>query len=173
MTLIHTAFQSEAQSIIEFFKLKLLPKHNKKIYINDKIILIVSGIGEKNTIKYLSFVFNNFQINKAINIGIVGCSNLDINIGELFCTNRYLDGIRYKKLKTVKTAQLSIATTITPDTLYDMEGKYFEENTRKYLNEKDIYVFKVVSDYLDDTIPKKEFVKQLIQKNIKSIEKWI
>ena len=169
MILVHTALQSEAQSIVEFYKLELIQK-KPKIYKNDSIVLVISGIGQNRTIEALKIVFNQYNIIKAINIGIAGCSSADINIGELFCTNQKLDNIKYINLKTVDDAQTNIENTRC---LYDMEAKYFEEICLKYLDKKDMYVFKVVSDYLDDTIPSKEFAKQIIKKNIKSISQWI
>ena len=57
MTLIHTALQSEAQAIIENYKLNLLQK-NPRIYTNDTILLLVSNIGKENTINTLEMVFS-------------------------------------------------------------------------------------------------------------------
>jgi len=170
MTLIHTALQSEAQSIIEKYKLKLLLNYNLKIYSNDKVVLLISGMGKVKTLESLEIVFAKFKIQKAINIGISGCSDKNIAIGSLFCTNQKLTDIKHIALKTVDTPQTAKKIK---SLLFDMEGKYFEEYALRFLDKRDIYIFKVVSDYLDDTIPSKEFVKQLINKNIKSIEKWI
>jgi poly(3-hydroxyalkanoate) synthetase len=50
-----------------------------------------------------------------------------------------------------------------------MEAKYFKYFISNYLNEEDIYIFKVVSDHLDDKILSKEFIKQLIRESLKSI----
>ncbi len=171
MTLIHTALQSEAQSIIEFYKLKLVNK-NPKIYKNDNIIVVISGIGQDKAIEVLNIIFNQYNITKAINIGIAGCSSKNIKIGELFCTNHKLENINTLNLETVNKPQLSTNNYNIP-TLFDMEGDYFKQFCLDKIDNKDIYIFKVVSDYLDDSIPSKEFVKQLIKKNIKSLEKWI
>ncbi len=171
MTLIHTALQSEAQSIIELYKLKLIDK-NPRIYKNDNIILVISSIGQENTIKALNLVFNRYKITKAINIGIAGCNSQDIKIGELFCTNKECEHIKFINLETVATPQLPTTNYPLP-TIFDMEGEYFKQACLDKLDNKDIYIFKIISDHLDNTIPNKEFVKQLIKKNIKSIEKWI
>jgi purine-nucleoside phosphorylase len=169
MTLIHTALLSEAQSLVEDLKLTLISK-NPRIYTNDKIVLIVSGIGKDNTLSSLSQLFKSYKITKAINIGIVGCSNISIDIGTVVCTNKQLNNMKHIHLKTVEIPKIAKDKN---DFLYDMEAKYFEEICLKSLEDKDIYIFKIVSDYLDDTIPKKEFVKQLIKKNIKRIKVWI
>jgi nucleoside phosphorylase len=127
-------------------------------------------MGKENTTYSLEYIFKNYTIYKAVNIGIAGCSDTSIPIGQLFCTNQTLKDIPYIQLKTVSKTQ-----TISKEKscLYDMEASVFANICLKYLDKKYIFVFKVVSDYLDDTIPTKEFVKQLIKQNIKSLEKWI
>ena len=171
MTLIYTALLSEAQYLIEKLKLKLEQK-NPKIYKNKDIILSVGGIGKKNTIKTLTIIYEKQKISKAINIGIAGCSDKNISIGELFCTNRKLKNINYINLETVDSPQL-LTLNSSPLTLYDMEASYFQEISSRYLNQEDIFIFKVVSDHLDNKIPSKEFVKQLIKNSMKSWERWI
>ena len=170
MILIHTALQSEAQSIIEFYKLQ---KCNSipKIYKNNSILVVISGIGKNNTIDALQFVFKEYNISKAINIGIAGCNNQSILIGSLFCTNHTLENVNYLPLITNNI--VTIKSDEDKKYLYDMEGEYFYTICQDNLEEKNIIIFKVVSDYLDDIILAKEFVKQLIYKNIKSITKWI
>jgi nucleoside phosphorylase len=172
MTLIYTALQSELQSIIEVYNLTKISS-NFKIYKNDNLIAVIGGIGEENTKKTLQYIFKNYKISKAINIGIAGCSDENIKIGDIFCTNKQLDNMKSLRLKTVKNPQLKNQTKQNQTTLYDMEGFFFEEICLKYLKEKDIFIFKIVSDYLSDKKLQKEFVKQLIYKNIKSIQRWI
>jgi len=171
-TLIYTALFSEAQSLINFLKLKQdnsvqnIPNGNK-LYSDedDKYLLIVSGIGKNNCLKSLNFIYENFEIKKAINIGIAGCSDGSVKIGTLFCTNKLLFGINFASITTVDTP---LETDENLETLLvDMEAKYFEEISKKYCN--DIYTFKVVSDYLEIKIPEESFVIDLIQN---SLDKW-
>lgn len=175
-TLIYCALLPEAQSIINFLKLKQdntitnLPKGNKLFTNEDKkYLLIVSGIGKENCEKSLDFIFENYKIDKAINIGIVGCSDSKIKIGTLFCTNRLLPNINFAPISTVDEALESDENLQT--LLVDMEAKYFIEKSKEYL--KDIYCFKVVSDYLDLEIPKKSFVIELIQKSLPIWKKYL
>ena len=171
-TIIHTALLSEAQPLINFLKLKQdnnlenLPK-NSKIFKDedDKYILIVSGIGKENCLNSLGYIYENFKVSKAINIGIAGCSDSSIKIGTLFCTNRFLPNINFAPLTTVDKPLESDENLET--LLVDMEAKYFIEISKKHCN--DIFCFKIVSDYLDIQIPKKSFVIELIEK---SKEKW-
>jgi hypothetical protein len=169
MTLIHTALLSEAQAIVERYNLQLIQK-NPRVYKNHKIVLVVAGIGKENTFKNLPFAFKEYEIDKVLNIGIVGCSDENIEIGELFCTNKELDNIKTMKLETRDSPQVD---NIDTKLLFDMEAKYFKEVVSKNLDEKDVYIFKVVSDHLDDTIPKKDFVKKLIADRLEEIESWI
>ncbi len=170
-TLIHTALLCEAQSLIDFFKLKMdttiqnIPKYSK-LYINNEIILIVSGIGKANTLKALTFIFETFEIKKAINLGIVGCGDSSIKIGTLFCTNKLLPNINFTPITTVDKPLECDAELET--LLVDMESKYFIQVSKEH-NISNIYIFKVVSDHLDLEIPKKAFVIELMQN---TFAKW-
>ncbi|WP_072679915.1 hypothetical protein [Arcobacter sp. LA11] len=175
-TLIYTALLPEAQPLINFLKLKQdqsvqnLPKGNK-LYKdeNDKYLLIVSGIGKDNCKKSLEFIYENFEIEKAINIGIAGCSDGSVKIGTFFCTNRLLFGINFASLTTVDAP---LETDENLETLLvDMEAKYFEEISKKYCN--NIYTFKVVSDYLEAKIPEKSFVIDLIHSSLDTWKKYL
>jgi nucleoside phosphorylase len=171
-TFIYTALLPEAQSIINFLKLSQktdilnLPNGNKLFIDKDeKYILIVSGIGKENCQKSLQFIYENYKIDKAINIGIAGCCDSSIKIGTLFCTNRLLPNINFAPITTVDEPLDNDEDLQT--LLVDMEAKYFLEVSKNYC--KNIYVFKIVSDYLDSQIPKKSFVIELIEN---SKEKW-
>lgn len=175
-TLIYCALLPEAQSLINFLKLKQdttvenLPIGNKLYKDEDNnYILIVSGIGKENCQKSLEFIFKNFEIKKAINIGIAGSSDSSIKVGTLFCTNRLLSNINFAPITTVDTPLESDENLET--LLVDMEAKYFQEISKKYCN--DIYTFKVVSDHLDIEIPKKAFVIELIQNSLPLWKKYL
>jgi len=168
MILIHTALLCEAQSFIEVLKLKKV-NSSPKIYLNDSYILVISGIGKENTSIALKYILEKYDIEKAFNIGVAGCNDKDIEIGSLFCTNGNLDNINYLQLKTVDMPQ-TISDIIEP-TLYDMEGNYFLEYLSSKLKNKDLFILKVVSDYLDDTILVKDDIKALIKKQMPIILK--
>lgn len=165
MILIHTALLCEAQSIIEQYKLKKI-NSIPKIYSNDNILVLIGGIGKENTITSLKYIFSNFTISKAMNVGIAGCGDHSIPIGELYCTNHQLIDIQYKELITVDTP---IISTKQSPFLFDMEGKYFYEICLNYVDEKNIFLLKVVSDYLDIEKIDKNSVKSLIHQNIRLI----
>ncbi|RXJ87474.1 nucleoside phosphorylase [Arcobacter sp. CECT 8985] len=161
-TLIHSALLCECQCVINFFKLKQDKSCSAfKLYHNEKIVLVVSGIGKENTINALRFAFDNFIISKAINIGIAGCKDQSIDIGTLFTTNKKIKNLNFTTLTTIDKPldnKLNLKTT-----LVDMEAFYFEEYCKQYC--ENIIVLKVVSDYLDTNIPKKSFIIDLMQNN--------
>ena len=132
MTLIHTALLCEAQSIIEKYKLKKT-NSNPKIYQNNNIIAAIGGIGKTNTVSCLEYIFENFKITKAINIGTAGCSDQKVSIGELFITNKTIKNIKSLKLKTVNSVQ---TTKIDNYQLYDMEGEFFLDISKIILMKK-------------------------------------
>ena len=169
-TLIHCALLCEAQVFIEYFKLKKI-NSNPKIYINDTFIIVISGVGEINTIKALEYCFTTYNISRALNIGIAGSKNKNFKIGTLFCTNKILDDISYSTLYT--SDNIVEYKDKQDEVLYDMEAKYFYEITKKYLDEDEIFIFKVVSDYLQKDILRKDFIKSLIFKNRTKIVKYI
>ncbi|MEA3497414.1 MAG: hypothetical protein U9R16_00010 [Campylobacterota bacterium] len=166
MTLIHTALLCEAQSFIEKYKLKKT-NLNPKIYSNDEYIVLISGVGKENTISSIEYIFKNYKISKAINIGVAGVSDKSISIGEMFCCNHKLNGIKWLPLETVDMPQTKHNTNEI--TLYDMETKYFLDISREYLDENNILVFKVVSDYLSSDILAKDFIKKLIKNSTSSL----
>ncbi len=175
-TLIYCALLPEAQSLINLLKLKQdktiqnLPVGNKIFFDeNEKYLLIVSGIGKENCQKSLEYIYENFEIEKAINIGIAGCSDSSVKVGTLFCTNRLLPNINFAPITTVDEPLESDENLET--LLVDMEAKYFLELSKKYCN--NIYTFKVVSDHLDIEIPKKAFVIELIQKSLPLWKKYL
>ena len=162
MILIHTALLCEAQTFIEKLKLKKT-NSNPKIYSNDTYLVVISGIGEENTINALKYIFTNYTIETAYNIGVAGIKDTSISIGELFCINHQIDGIKQLPLISVDTPQI-FSDRVNDKVLYDMEGNHFLKYSQEHLKDKNIFIFKVISDHLNTTKLSKEFIKQLIFK---------
>jgi REP element-mobilizing transposase RayT/DNA-binding CsgD family transcriptional regulator len=168
--LIHTALFAEAKPLIERFKLQCSQKRPYRIYTKNHILLIVSGMGDKNAL-HVEGIFGKFKIKRAINIGIAGCRDENIEIGSLFCVNQKLDDIEFADITSVSKPLDDKKKLKT--TLVDMECETFLDICKKRLDEENIFIFKVVSDYLDTTIPKKVFVEKLIKNSIKRWEKYV
>jgi hypothetical protein len=167
-TLICCAFLVEAKPLIGALKLQKIAPN---IYENDSTLLVICGIGFENTRQTLSEIFRSYSFEKALNVGIAGCSDKTIPLGSLFCTTHELESIEKTTLKSYEkpvTCKEDVRTT-----LVDMEADIFMQECEKYLKKENIYIFKVVSDYLESTIPSKSFVNSLIQKNIKKVKKYV
>ena len=169
-TLVHVALKHEAKPIIEHFRLQCIQTKPFKIYEKDDIILAICGIGRQNTL-HVKEVFKNYKIEKAINIGIAGCKDKTVKIGSIFCTTHQIEDIEYTTLTTVDEPLDNCENLKT--TLVDMEAESFISTCKEFLDIKDIYILKVVSDHLDTSIPKKEFVWKIIEQNLKSISRVV
>lgn len=168
--LIHTAFFHEAKPVIEYFKLKCTQTKPYKIYENNDIVLVILGMGAQNTF-FLEDSFQKYNIKRAINLGIAGCTDPSIDIGSIFCTTHELDFIKKENLSCFDKAMGPKSLIST--TLVDMESSTFLKIAQKYLNPEEIYVLKVVSDHLDTKIPKKEFLWEIMKKNLNEIVKVV
>lgn len=170
-TLLHVALKQEAKPIIEYFKLQCIQTKPSKIYTKDNIVLLISGMGGEKTSLHVKDIFKKYDIDKALNIGIAGCKSRDIEIGSLFCVSHKLDFIKTASLATVDEP-LEDEKNLK-ETLVDMEAAYFISTCKEFLDIKDIYILKVVSDHLNTKIPKKEFVWKIIEKNLQNISKVV
>lgn len=171
MTLIHTALFCEAKSIIEHFKMKFVQNKPYKIYVTDSLVLIISGIGAKNTAVHVEDILKRYKFAKAVNVGIAGCKDKSVEIGTICCTNHKLNDINYLTLSSHAKAIENKNELDT--TLVDMEADSFLKACKKHINSENLFVFKIVSDHLSATIPQKEFVEGLIKNSIKIWEKYV
>ena len=101
--LIHTTSIIEANPIIDFFNLKELENSiENKIYSNDDILLIISGVSKDLIVKSLDYIFKNYSISKAFDLSIASCSDGSIALGTLFCTNRFIGGLNFANITTIE-----------------------------------------------------------------------
>ena len=154
----------EAQPIVEFLKLKKL---DKNLFGNDRFWVFVCGVGEKFG-RNLEERLANHKFDKIVNIGVAGVNHKSIKIGTLFCVNHLIDGIETAILQTVSKPQ-TVNNLPKELTLFDMEGEYFLSVANKYFDSSKIFVFKIVSDYLDSKILEKSFVSALVKSKIQKI----
>lgn len=168
MLLIHTALFAEAKAFVDHFKLTCTQSKPHKIYQNDSIVLCVTGIGKQKS-EQIEEIFLKYPIKKAFNIGIAGCKDKTIPLGTLFCTTHNLADVPRASISSVDMA-LDNAKKLST-LLVDMEAETFVSISEGHLPLDDILVMKIVSDHLDTTIPKKEFVWKIIDKNFSTIKK--
>lgn len=164
--LIHTTSIIEANPIIDFFNLKQLENPQQiKIYSNDDILLIISGVSRDLIVESLDYVFKNYSISKAFDLSIASCSDGSIALGTLFCTNRFIGGLNFANVTTVEKP---LETDEDLETLLvDKQAQFFSQICKE--NIKDFYVLKIVADYFDEVEPTNEKIFELINN---SILKW-
>lgn len=167
-TLIHTALVVEAKPIIGYFGLTCKEKKPFNIYANDDIVLIVSGIGSEKTKAALTYALTLFEPSVAINIGIAGCVDESVPKGKLFCATHGDLTIPFATLSSHDEPILNRLHVKT--TLVDMEADAFLLSIPKGIQ---TYVFKVVSDHCESTIPSRVDVGNWIGKSIKAWENYV
>ncbi|NWF66077.1 MAG: hypothetical protein HXX81_01275 [Campylobacterales bacterium] len=186
-TLIVTALHAEAKPLIEEFKLKKVSS-TFEIFKNENIVLIVSSIGQINSIIATTHILSLFNCSKIINYGIAGAKNQKLNIGEFCLINKILE-FESKKAQYLdlifdfdfheaslttsnKAIDISQKDEIFTD-LVDMESYWFYLTASRFLQNHQIFVAKVISDYLDTSIPTKEFVEELSKSGVQNLKKII
>ncbi len=102
---IVTAMKEEADIIIEKFKLKeTLKKGNMTIFEGeyksedgtDKIVLVLAWIWKICAAMATTYLFENYDIHKLINIGIAGnLGNVDIKVWDVFIPNTFIQHDMY------------------------------------------------------------------------------
>lgn len=167
-TLLHTALPIEAKAIRKYLQMKPL---DKNLYEKDKILLIISGVGEELTLKALKPLFHQFPITKALNFGMAGCSDENIPIGALCCSTHNIKDTYSATISSVNEPLTSTKNLKT--TLVDMESKAFKRYCALFMKKEDIYIFKVVSDYGTKEIPSKEFAGAILTPHIKKVLTYV
>ncbi|MBP5779002.1 MAG: hypothetical protein J6W17_03505, partial [Campylobacter sp.] len=133
------------------------------IYKNEQIWLCVLGVGAKNTANLAEILcVNSFR--KVVNLGICGCSDKGVQIGEIFCINEKIDGIKTADLECVPSPSVAIKAT-----LCDMESGEFKRVCTEF--KVPFLIIKIVSDHLNTEKISKNFVYNLVKNQIKNIER--
>lgn len=174
MLYIVTALKSEAQALVERYKLTKSKLKNFTIYTNTEMIVIVSNMGITNARDATQTLINQFDITDEdiyINLGICGASKKYIigdliEIGSLTC-----EGITYE-FKKDKIEIICVDKAIDKDSyeVVDMESYGFYDAVIHSPAIKNFYIFKVVSDHFEPMMVTKDGTKKLILNVLKSVE---
>ncbi len=166
--LIHTALFSEARPIIDHFGLSQYETRPFKVFRGGRIVLVVSGVGREKTRGALELIYSRNHFKTALNIGTAGCNDTGISIGSMFCTYGKPVRIPILPLQTFDSPVTHLDSNET--CLVDMEGRYFYELSVKQVPVDRVFVLKVVSDYLNDTIRSSGDIGRLIGDSIRQWE---
>ncbi len=164
MVYILTATKTEAQALVEHFKLS--KKDN--CFGNEKIEVYISGVGLENAYHLAKKLQDRVSLeDTVINIGIAAASK-QYAIGEIvtikkvcFEDEELIISKEGEKLLTCKTPQKRYQETIV-----DMEGFGFTKVFAKY----NFKIYKVISDHFEPEKITKDGVKKLLKNALLRID---
>ena len=173
MLYVVVALKPEAQAFVDKYKLTKSKLHTFTIYSNDKMMLIVSGLGVSNARIATQTLINNFDItdeDKYLNIGICGASS-SYAIGEILEIGCVIyEGIKHIFDTTKK--ELTCVEKEVSEKIYeivDMESYGFYDAVVHNPAIKEFSIIKIVSDHFEPQKVTKEATKMLIFHTIKDL----
>lgn len=164
MVYILTATKTEAQALVEHFKLS--KKDN--CFGNEKIEVYISGVGLENAYHLAKKLQDRVSLeDTVINIGIAAAP-YRYSIGELVKikevfleNNQLIISNQGETLFTCKESQ-----NIYQEKIVDMEGFGFAKVFSKY----NFKIYKVISDHFEPNKVEKDEVKKMIKNSLEKIE---
>jgi len=203
MLIIHTALACEAKPWIEALNLKPSKGHGSiRLYQSDDTQLLVSGTGSLRTSASIAYALGSLtgQVDRstlqAINIGVAGCVDTNIPIGDCFIVGKCSsdEGKRHLYPDIFFNHNLPLATLRTSDRivhsqpagpipsaenplLWDMEGYGFFSACTLFLSPSCMQSLKIVGDHLEDAenvTPKaiEDLMADKIETLLPTIEKY-
>ena len=167
------AMKREAISLINYWNLK---ENKKNIFSNkeNKINLIISGIGKKKAEKATFYIAENTnKENFFLNIGIAGHKNF--KLGDIILISKVTDNKKkiswYPSLLWKTKIKKSSLTKVNfpkirynTNDLYDMEASGFFKAARSFVGPEKVQCLKIISDNKDSSI---------LNISSKKIEDWV
>ncbi len=173
MIYIMTALKSEAQAFVERFRLQKERCEGHTIYKGKDMVVIVSGVGVQNAKRATQAICRSFDTDADdifLNVGICAAQK-DIKISQLIEVGSIkYNGFVYTFNDTAK--EITCLDHEAEDDIYeiaDMESFGFYSA----LEDRDIYIFKVVSDHFEPHKVTKDGTKSLISGAIDDIFKKV
>ncbi|MGB9780820.1 nucleoside phosphorylase [Caldanaerobacter sp.] len=189
MVFLFFALYPEAKSFIRYYDLKRdLSNRYFQTFLNDEIVLTVTGIGKLNIATALGYTVGKYGETKdgiALNIGIAG-SKFQEDKGRLYLVNKIIDNERKKVFvpdvlidhsfeeKDLETFNYVVRAPASLEAaICDMEGSGFYEAASKFFETHQIYVLKIVSDSLDFERISQKYVEELVGDKVEDIDRFI
>lgn len=155
---IVTALLCEAKPIIQHYRLNgRQPENGFRVYENDKMRLIVSGIGKCSAAAACAYLQGMEAKNKHawLNLGIAGHASLEV--GEMLMAHKIIDAATsnqwYPPMPFKRPCQsLELITRDQPESSYhahaaiDMEASGFYATAIRFNSSERVQVLKVISD---------------------------
>jgi hypothetical protein len=169
MKYIFTATKTEAQAIVEYFKLKKLSASPLIAYGNNSLHVIVTGIGKEKVLHTLAIFDTHYTLledDSLCNIGIAAAPK-KFPIGSLCPIEKlfYKDECLHLPTKGEELLSVTQPQNKQLQTLVDMEAFFIA----KHFMGKNLKIYKVVSDHFQPEVVTKEKTKQLLKEALKKL----
>ncbi|MCD6259480.1 MAG: hypothetical protein J7J31_07745 [Helicobacteraceae bacterium] len=175
MKYIVMALKSEAQALVERYKLHKSKLRDYTLFENEKMQLIISGVGVENAMRATQTLIDFYDISDEdiyINLGICAASK-EYEIGALVEVGTILyqeeEFIIHSYLES-KIHCMDIEQTDATSELVDMESFGFYDAVRHSSAIKNFHIYKVVSDHFEPQSVTKDRTKKLISDVLEQLE---
>ena len=183
MTYILSAFETEARALIDFYKLSKKNNSAYKIFYNEDIFLIISGMGQERASEAIEYLILNYPNKKEdifINLGICA-GQKKYKVGELLHVETLTNNEESHKMAKIgnKITQVSCFSSKTPvssiisQDIAEMEAMSIYKVVRDYFKHTNISFLKIVSDNFNPQKFSKQFVIDLTFNNLEKINSHI
>ena len=176
MTLFIIALHAEAAPLIRSFSLQKVQNTPFPLYRNDKVTLLISGMGAYRSAIATTYALQHFNPDRIVNFGICGSARASDIPGTLYQIKKVIDtATRHvchltdsplaprTRLHTFAVPQHAAPAKVH---LADMEASGFCQAAKYFLEKEKITVLKVVSDHMSEAIPEKAFVAEMVQRQM-------
>ncbi len=167
MLYIVTALKPEAQAFVDRYKLSKDRLKNFTIFTNNKMILIISGLGVDNATLATQTLIDNYDITDDdiyLNIGICGASK-KYEIGTLLNINKIIYNSQSFVLNDEDGETITCVdeeSSTDEHEIVDMESFGFYDAVHHSPAIKNFHILKVVSDHFEPQKVTKDKTKSLI-----------
>ncbi len=177
MIYIVIAIFSEAEALIEHFKLQKIQTKPFLIFGNDDITLVISGMGKVESAIATTYICKDKKINKIVNIGICGTNDKNKKIGSIHRIKSIVDVSTDKKYMISTDGEvlycfdkiIKSSKNIKNNILIDMESVGFYKAAINFTKKENISIYKIVSDHLTTSHISLENIYKIMKNAIKEI----
>ncbi len=180
MIYLITALDAEARVLVDYYRLKRDTSLPYTLYINDEIVLLVSGMGKSNAMMAVSALLG-WRIPQEndilINIGICGAPST-YGIGEALLIHQIIEGDRRYYPDILYTHSLRESSlicvdapqSIPQDHPVDMESSAIFQAASRFFKLHQMVFIKIVSDHFTPERVTKEGAIELVRSNIALVD---
>ena len=183
MTYILSAFETEVRALIDAYKLQKRQSHPFKIFYDENIFIIISGMGQEKAAEAVAYLLLNFpHKTNDIFINLGTCAGQkEFPIGSLVQVQQLQDEeeshrlcIQNNDIQAVSCFSASLPLDRpAPTDIAEMEAIGIYRTLNKYFPLKKISFLKIVSDNFNPIKHEKAFIIKLTQDNLVEIKAHI